>query len=284
MKKRRKKRRKTLSTSICDAPESRNTSTPDSSKTKPMGAFGAVETQQQRTDSTAQDEFIIPRERVISICNMDKNALDGYLNCEEENSQDQDQELLKYFPEEDGAGGSSVQQLDSSVDNDGATGGPSSSFGTGLFDDNEKLFQIRMILEKNQSNQNKQQMLQQQQQQQQQQQMQQALESHLAGYDTASAVNQGMGGLQPGSAAASLAALSQRHNTTTGDPTTAVGGDASSVLAPDHHQRQQLKPHDVGLPAPGYAMNQLNGTSPGGNQALSQTLQSPTTRRKNFSF
>uniref|UniRef100_A0A182Y6L4 Uncharacterized protein n=1 Tax=Anopheles stephensi TaxID=30069 RepID=A0A182Y6L4_ANOST len=277
----RQKRLKLLQQRQQRSLEAQNNSAP---RYDEQGNLILIETQ----DPTTQDEFIIPRERVISICNMDKNALDGYLNCEEENSQDQDQELLKYFPEEDGTGGGSAQQqqLDSSVDNDGATGpGPSSSsFGTGLFDDNEKLFQIRMILEKNQSNQNKQQMLQHQHQQQQQQQMQQALESQLAAYDTASTVNQGMG-LQPGSAAASLAALSQRHNTTTGDPTT-VGGDASSsVLAPDQHQRQQPKPHDGALSSQAYGMNPLNGTTaPGGSQALSQTLQSPTTRRKNFSF
>ncbi|XP_050068110.1 uncharacterized protein LOC126556709 [Anopheles maculipalpis] len=273
----RQKRLKLLQQRQQRSLEAQNNSAP---RYDEQGNLILIETQ----DPTTQDEFIIPRERVISICNMDKNALDGYLNCEEENSQDQDQELLKYFPEEDGTGGNTTQQqLDaSSVENDGATGGPSSSFGTGMFDDNEKLFQIRMILEKNQSNQNKQQMLQHQQQQ---QQMQQALESHLAGYESAGTMNQAMGGLQPGSAAASLAALSQRHNTTTSDPST-VGGDPSStaVLAPDQHQRQQLKPHEGGLSSQPYGMNQMNGTTPGSSQTLSQALQSPTARRKNFSF
>lgn len=40
----------------------------------------------------------LPRERVISICNMDKHELDDYfLPVEEENSEDQETELLQYF-------------------------------------------------------------------------------------------------------------------------------------------------------------------------------------------
>lgn len=42
-----------------------------------------------------KEDFILPRERFISICNMDRNALDTYLNSNEENSQDL--ELLQYF-------------------------------------------------------------------------------------------------------------------------------------------------------------------------------------------
>lgn len=45
-----------------------------------------------------KDDFILPRERFISICNMDRNALDTYLNANEENSQDL--ELLQYFGED----------------------------------------------------------------------------------------------------------------------------------------------------------------------------------------
>lgn len=41
-------------------------------------------------------DIIIPRERVISICSLDKDALDGYLN-EGDNSQEQEAELLQYF-------------------------------------------------------------------------------------------------------------------------------------------------------------------------------------------
>ena len=45
-----------------------------------------------------KEDFILPRERFISICNMDRNSLDTYLNANEENSQDL--ELLQYFDED----------------------------------------------------------------------------------------------------------------------------------------------------------------------------------------
>ena len=45
-----------------------------------------------------KEDFILPRERFISICNMDKNALDTYLNLNEDSSQDP--ELLQYFGED----------------------------------------------------------------------------------------------------------------------------------------------------------------------------------------
>lgn len=48
-----------------------------------------------KVDDIATD-IIIPRERVVSICNMDKDALDDYLN-EEGDSQEQEAELLQYF-------------------------------------------------------------------------------------------------------------------------------------------------------------------------------------------
>lgn len=41
-------------------------------------------------------DIIIPRERVVSICNMDKDALDDYLN-EGGDSQEQEAELLQFF-------------------------------------------------------------------------------------------------------------------------------------------------------------------------------------------
>lgn len=45
-----------------------------------------------------KEDFILPRERFISICNMDKNALDTYLNPSEENSPDL--EMMQYFGED----------------------------------------------------------------------------------------------------------------------------------------------------------------------------------------
>lgn len=55
-------------------------------------------------------DIIIPRERVISICNLDKDALDDYLN-EGDNSQEQEAELLQYFQpnESDGEKSTTVE-------------------------------------------------------------------------------------------------------------------------------------------------------------------------------
>ncbi|XP_055302540.1 uncharacterized protein LOC129568541 isoform X2 [Sitodiplosis mosellana] len=49
-----------------------------------------------KVDDIATD-IIIPRERVVSICNMDKDALDDYLNESCGDSQEQEAELLQYF-------------------------------------------------------------------------------------------------------------------------------------------------------------------------------------------
>lgn len=51
----------------------------------------------KETDETSLpgDDFIIPRERVISICNMDKDALDDYLQLTGDNSQEA--EIMQYF-------------------------------------------------------------------------------------------------------------------------------------------------------------------------------------------
>lgn len=54
----------------------------------------------QATDfEMEKEDFILPRERFISICNMDKNALDTYLNPSGENSPDY--EMMQYFDEDD---------------------------------------------------------------------------------------------------------------------------------------------------------------------------------------
>lgn len=54
------------------------------------------DTNSTEKDGTLPENLGIPRERVISICNMDKKELDDYLNVAEE-SEDQDPELLQYF-------------------------------------------------------------------------------------------------------------------------------------------------------------------------------------------
>lgn len=68
------------------------------------GGGGGERDGTERDDVTT--DIIIPRERVISICSLDKDALDDYLNGGD-NSQDQEVELLRYF-QTDGDGGNSM--------------------------------------------------------------------------------------------------------------------------------------------------------------------------------
>lgn len=59
----------------------------------------------EKEDDVTTD-IIIPRERVISICSLDKDALDDYLNGGD-NSQDQEVELLRYFQTDETSGSGS---------------------------------------------------------------------------------------------------------------------------------------------------------------------------------
>lgn len=74
--------------------KSKSTSGQDSS------SYSASMNQVEQSDfDMAKEDFILPRERFISICNMDKNALDTYLNPSGENSPDL--EMMQYFDEDD---------------------------------------------------------------------------------------------------------------------------------------------------------------------------------------
>ncbi|XP_063547271.1 uncharacterized protein LOC134754814 [Cydia strobilella] len=96
---------------------------------------------------------ILNRERVISICNIDKHALDDYLN--EGNSQEHEEELLQYFHQRDGnpppppppppapACGDAAAFLDTGLD-------PQDDHSQGK---NEKISQLRELLAKNLKNQ-----------------------------------------------------------------------------------------------------------------------------------
>ncbi|XP_035781705.1 uncharacterized protein LOC118460990 [Anopheles albimanus] len=279
----RQKRLKLLQARQQRSLESQNNSAP---RYDEQGNLILIESQ-----DPSRDEFIIPRERVISICNMDKNALDDYLNCEgggddEENSQDQDQELLKYFPQEEEEDtvlanvggvqpssvglGSATPTSTTTQDADTTTGG----YGGTLADDCEqKLCQIRMILEKNQSNQNKQQ----------QQSMAGAQLGNAssgssaactAGYEHQSGMS-----LPAGSAAASLAMLSQRHNT--------HGGATVSVPEPSASGKQKfcgtLDLKQCSASSSGGTIDGGTGYELAGGPST-MALQSPTARRRNCSF
>ncbi|XP_052566328.1 uncharacterized protein LOC120413992 isoform X2 [Culex pipiens pallens] len=211
-----------------------------------LGNLILIESQDLVTSSSKED-FIIPRERVISICNMDKNALDDYLNCDEENSQDQDQELLQYFPEENQGAG---QQQQHQQHQQGSVDSGSAGYG-GMFEDSEqnlKLSQLRSMLELN--------MAQSSGAMDKPQHQQLQIGGQLDGFDGAGVSQQQMS-LQPGSAAASLAMLSQRHH----------GGSLSAGGASE-----------------GKKANVEGFNSLGNCSGQAGPSQSPNGRRKNCSF
>lgn len=225
-----------------------------------MGNLILIESQELVTSSSKED-FIIPRERVISICNMDKNSLDDYLYGEEENSQDQDQELLQYFPEEnradEGGGSSSGGGMGSGM----GTGTSLEAVGFGMLDDNEtnfKLSQLRSMLEQNMN--------------------QSAMEKpqvggQLDGFD-GSGVGQQLN-LQPGSASASLAMLSQRHH---GSTVSSLDSNTCNSTDTKKNLNANMK-----LVLEGCLNNVGNGSA-NMNVNNGAPLQSPNGRRKNYDF
>lgn len=117
-----------------------------------------IETQQQvqqsvdnNTDDTS--DLIIPRERVISICTLDKDALDSYL-VEGENSQDQEAELMEYFQTDVANNGSSTvgkkQQTSTPIlENYQLYGNDIKANRKITFDDNKQIFELRSYLQQN---------------------------------------------------------------------------------------------------------------------------------------
>ncbi|CAH0747355.1 unnamed protein product [Diatraea saccharalis] len=99
---------------------------------------------------------ILNRERVISICNIDKHDLDDYLN--EGNSQEHEEELLKYFQ---------AKEAEAEVPPVAVASAPAPACGTASFSEtnqdpqddhsqgkNEKISQLRELLAKNLKSQN----------------------------------------------------------------------------------------------------------------------------------
>lgn len=94
---------------------------------------------------------ILNRERVISICNIDKHDLDDYLN--EGNSQEHEEELLQYFHQQRAAQAEAAAELDQSertVIFLEASQDPQDEHSQGK---NEKISQLRELLAKNLKNQ-----------------------------------------------------------------------------------------------------------------------------------
>ncbi|XP_055539970.1 uncharacterized protein LOC129726847 [Wyeomyia smithii] len=256
----RQKRFRMLQQQQQQAIEAQNNSAPHYDE---MGNLILIESQDLVTSS--REDFIIPRERVISICNMDKNALDDYLNCEEENSQDQDQELLQYFPEENHPDGQPAGSTPSSssgqhaVSSVGQVGG---GYG-GIFDDSDtnlKISQLRSMLEQN---------------------MAQSggidkpqVGGQLDGFD--GSIGGQQLGLQPGSAAASLAMLSQRHH---GNGIASTDGTSCINMDGKKGSNSGSK-----LTLENCLNNLGNGLAVGTAANGGVTLQSPNGRRKNYNF
>lgn len=97
---------------------------------------------------------ILNRERVISICNIDKHDLDDYLN--EGNSQEHEEELLQYFQRDGGPPGPAPAPAPAPASND--TTVPFLETSQDPHDDhsqgkNEKISQLRELLAKNLKNQ-----------------------------------------------------------------------------------------------------------------------------------
>jgi hypothetical protein len=92
----KRKQRKDVNAQIKKSKYAEKADTGDHPTTSPLNQVEQNDLVVRKDD--LKEDFILPRERFISICNMDRNALDTYLNANEENSQDL--ELLQYFGED----------------------------------------------------------------------------------------------------------------------------------------------------------------------------------------
>ncbi|CAG5017802.1 unnamed protein product [Parnassius apollo] len=132
------------------APSPNKTNLPERS-TSPESCCGLVEIN-IKTGMICEEKHseILNRERVISICNIDKHDLDDYLN--EGNSQEHEEELLQYFNHRDADHEATVQA--------NSTGNTVPFLGTGQDPQDEhsqgkseKISQLRELLAKNLKNQ-----------------------------------------------------------------------------------------------------------------------------------
>lgn len=92
----KRKQKREISTQIKKSKFTEKTDSSDPATSSPLNQVEPNDLVVKKDD--LKEDFILPRERFISICNMDRNALDTYLNANEENSQDL--ELLQYFGED----------------------------------------------------------------------------------------------------------------------------------------------------------------------------------------
>uniref|UniRef100_U5EUU6 Putative regulation of transcription dna-dependent n=1 Tax=Corethrella appendiculata TaxID=1370023 RepID=U5EUU6_9DIPT len=226
-------------------------------------------------------DFVLSRERLISISNMDKTALDDYLNCED-NSQEQDEEILQYFPEEE-------QQKQFNAKN--ATGSASvpilENYHLYNQENNEKLSQLRSMLEQNMQNvcnsANNSNAI-------------NLVDKQASGINQQSpnqnAENLSQMNLYPCSASASLAMLSQRHHIAT--------NNSNSISNFKNLTGNAARKLNLDLPYNNNNSNNSNVNNTNNNENFSNcamvnnvnsiiannnsVLQSPNARRKNYNF
>lgn len=249
--------------------------------------FGTMETNDPALKKDEPDFVILPRERFISICNMDKNALDDYLICEE-NSQEQEAELLQYFPEEaevnkqqsSKRGESSTQAMLSTSEIDKLTDYSAVDCKIEKHSDtddssNDNILQLRKLLEQNISNNNNSNNLNEK----------QAIALNVSLSDP----NQNILPVGSGSASASLAMLSQRHHSHTITTNTSIGSNnninTNSKLR-NFSSINASRKIDFEVT---HSQHQIPFNSANSNETLISNdniiqNQCPNARRKNFSF
>lgn len=200
-------------------------------------------------------DIIIPRERVISICSLDKDALDDYLNGGD-NSQDPEAELLQYFQSDENA-----QNIDTKpspvLENNHMSNDPNNSKRLGY---EKNISELRFYLQQNL---------------QQQQSDAAAARNVPPQYRGLTVVDSKGTTILPGLASATLSKMSannrqmiqpKRNNNLS------VVGSGSSYYPLCISQTQN--PNDATIKQPKQTTNSVSNDIP----------QSPNSRRKNFSF
>lgn len=117
---------------------------------EPNNIEAQQQVQQTIENSDETSDLIIPRERVISICTLDKDALDSYL-VEGENSQDQEAELMEYFQTDvtNNVSTAGKKQTTPILENYQLYSNDIKANRKITFDDNNKIFELRSYLQQN---------------------------------------------------------------------------------------------------------------------------------------
>ncbi|KAH8310602.1 hypothetical protein KR044_002085, partial [Drosophila immigrans] len=206
-------------------------------------------------DAELPENLGLPRERVISICNMDKHELDDYFlpgDDEEENSEGPDTELLQYFP----IGDAEEKQLNSLDAQAEQHRNPQAALT--LAAANARSVTAATTMQHQQQQQPLQQQQHQLQLQQQQHQQQHQLQQQMRRSTTTAATVATAAANVVGSASASLALMSRKHQ---------------QQQQQHHHQQQQQ-----------HQQQQLRNTNNSNKRKISLTNASSNGSNKNCIF